>query len=298
MCVDSLAVAVMAVATVLSSESVPPARSPLPLLHAVRSRCVSSWLRSVWHGLQRGRRARSRAMSISARLGKVSSFLVSALQPTTVDRYARCIDDFSSELEARGVRLGSVSEEELDWLLAEKVVDLFEEEGGAVGIGQASSLLSAFSKVFPRHRYRTAWKALEVWRTRRPPIQAPAIPLVLALAVTNWLLVVGQKEVAAACLLCFTGLLRASEALRLRGTSVFRTSLGYVLILAKTKRGLEQKVLILEQATVQWLDCYRSSLFGRPPDSRICDVSYGKFQRWLQRAAHHLGFGTPPNLPA
>ena len=157
------------------------------------------------------------------RRGRIITFLMSALKPVTIQRYAAAISDFSSDPEALGLGVGQLTEEELDWFLAERVVDLFEESGGVEGSGTASTLLALFAKANPRHRYRAAWKALDVWRTRWPPWQAPAMPAVLALGVVNWLVLAGEFGCSAAVLLCFTGLLRALEALTLDGGTWVRT---------------------------------------------------------------------------
>ena len=81
---------------------------------------------------------------------------MSALKPVTTDRYAAALCDFSSDLEALGYGIHELTEEELDWFLAERVVDMFEESGGVDGLGTASTLLAAFAKANPRHHYRTA----------------------------------------------------------------------------------------------------------------------------------------------
>jgi len=215
---------------------------------------------------------------------------MSALQPATTNRYAAALRDFSSELEEMGTGVYELTEEELDWFLAERVVDLFEESGGLEGLGAASTLLAAFAKANPRHHYRTAWKALDVWRTRRPPLQAPALPAVLAFAIANWLVMAGECSCAAAVLLCFTGLLRASETLSLDGNTFIRTASGFVALLGRTKRGAEQKVLFEEPSTVAWLEHYILRYPVEPGD-KICPVSYPRLQRWLQKAADALGFG-------
>ena len=162
------------------------------------------------------------------RRGRITTFLMSALQPATTDRYAAALRDLSNDMEELGTGVYELTEEELDWFLAERVVDLFEESGGLEGLGAASTLLAAFAKANPRHHYRTAWKALDVWRTRRPPLQAPALPAVLAfaIAIANWLVLAGECGCAAAVLLCFTGLLRASETPSLDGNTFIRGALG------------------------------------------------------------------------
>ena len=50
---------------------------------------------------------------------------MSALKPVTTQRYAAALSDFSYDLKALGMGVHELTEEELDWFLAERVVDLF-----------------------------------------------------------------------------------------------------------------------------------------------------------------------------
>ncbi len=227
-----------------------------------------------------------------ALLGRVASFLLSALQPGTIQKYNAVLGDFSAELQARGLRMEELDEETLDLILAERVVDMFEEQDGGGGIGAASTLLASMSKVHPRHRYRTAWRALDVWRQRRPPQHAPCMPKLLALGIVNWALLMGQDAVACVVLLCFTGLLRGSEALYLGCESLYRTAEGYTLVLGRTKRGLEQKVVISADSVVVWPDHYVAQRAASGRHGRLCPISYGRLQRWIQLASDSLGFGS------
>eukprot|EP00959_Pyramimonas_sp_CCMP1952_P372603 7802751-Pyramimonas_sp.AAC.1 len=69
-----------------------------------------------------------------------------------------------SKLGAMGDHLGQLSEEELDWCLAERGVCLFEKSGGVGGLGAESTLLASFANVHARRRYRAAWKELGTGR--------------------------------------------------------------------------------------------------------------------------------------
>ena len=172
---------------------------------------------------------------VKSRREKVRNLLFSGLR-SAAPRYEMLIAEFEADLAWSGLALEALGEEELDWILAERVVDAYEASLLTEGLTRVGYLLSALSKAFPRHRYRTAWKALDVWKVRCPPAQAPAIPPELAFAASMWCLMAGQPFVATATLLCFVGLLRASEALMLRGSDLVWVSDGVFLILGIKKK--------------------------------------------------------------
>ena len=118
------------------------------------------------------------------------------------------MSDFKSELWRTGYLLEGLSETELDYHLADHTIGLYGRCQTAEGIGKAALLLAAMSKRRPRHRYRVAWKCLDVWRTRVPPRQAPTVPIELAFEAVSWLTLAGLSAEACITLLCFTGLLR------------------------------------------------------------------------------------------
>eukprot|EP00971_Amphidinium_carterae_P070706 1398188-Amphidinium_carterae.1 len=101
-----------------------------------------------------------------------------------------------------------------------------------------------------------SWKALDVWKQRVPPHQAPAFPASLAFACVSWVLLQNEPAVSGVLLLCFVALLRVSEALQLRWRSFRRVPDGWVLILETSKRGFEQKLVVQSPSVVQWLDIY------------------------------------------
>ena len=209
--------------------------------------------------------------------------------PATEEKYSAALAAFSSELAARGLSLGAMAAADVDWALAEAVVDRFEEDDGHSGIGAACTLVAAVSRAFPQASLRTAWRALDVWRKRRPPVQAPAFPPELAYAIVTWLVWAGQPACAAAVVLCFGGLLRASEALTLTWRSLLCMGSSWIVILGRTKRGLEQRVILAEAGIFAWLSAYAQ--YPHKLDDRVCNCSYSRFQSWLRRAAGALGFG-------
>ena len=109
----------------------------------------------------------------------------------------------------------------------------------------------------------------------------------MAFALVSVALTIGQPSVAAAILLCFSGLLRISEALSLTWDSLVFIDDAVVLILGRTKRGIDQKVVLTHKAVVRWL-CTFHSLYCGKPSSRVCDASYSKFRYWLPRLCKAL----------
>lgn len=90
-------------------------------------------------------------------------------------------------------------------------------------------------------------------------------------------------------LLCYTALLRVSEALHLRWQDCYPAPTEWALALGATKRGLEQQVVLRHPRVLAWLRLYRKRFLGSP-DSLMCPVTYSRYGRQLQRAAEALGF--------
>jgi hypothetical protein len=229
----------------------------------------------------------------AARRGRVTSFLLTSLRKAG-GRYEVAIESFNSEvLKARGCPFDSLPEEDQDFTLADRVVELFERTQTAEGLAAAATLVAAMSKTHPRCSYKTAWKSLDVWRTRCPPRQAPAMPHVLAMACVSWLVGRGRPGIAAGVLLCACGLLRAAESLSLSWSALRFVSRGLLLSLGQTKRGQDQTVMLVDPSVVSWFRGFFR--FSAPdPDDKVVGVSYGTFQRWLQKAAVDIGFGPVP----
>jgi hypothetical protein len=94
---------------------------------------------------------------------------------------------FKSELQTRGLSLGSLTEERLDWILADYPVEWHDTQDSSSGLSGAAALVASLTKLKPRHKYSISWKVLDVWRTRHPPKQAPSMPRDLAYAVVSWM---------------------------------------------------------------------------------------------------------------
>ena len=90
-------------------------------------------------------------------LGRVSSFLLSGLRGANAARYKDAVDGFRSDLLRRDIDLEALDENQLDYLLADHVIDMYEKFESARGIGLAAMLLAAMSKRRRRHRYKVVW---------------------------------------------------------------------------------------------------------------------------------------------
>jgi integrase len=221
---------------------------------------------------------------------RVAAFLLSSLRGQTPEKYQTALDAFNCELASAGLDMSTATEEQLDYMLADHIIDVFEEHGTSEGLGRAALTIAACSRVRPRHKYKTAFKVMDVWRVRCPARQAPTFPPEVALGVVSWLCMAGYPALACAVLLCFSGLLRASEALHLKWDSMIFTSSGVVLILGLTKRGQEQKVLLENPSVVKWLLRFRKLFFEGDLTALVVPYSYTTFSRWLQKGCAAMGF--------
>ena len=221
---------------------------------------------------------------------RVADYLLSVLKGSTPERYRAAAEDFRTELLAQGLCLEALTEEELDYALADRLIDMNEEGEGTEQIGKAGMLVSAISKMRPRERYKVAWRVLDAWRVQRPPLQAPTFPQDLALGLVTWLLMAGRPHESAAVLLCYVGLLRVSEALRLRASNVRLVQRSVVLLLGDTKRGQEQSVVLEHPRVTAWLLCFMAR-FPVGGEELFIDSSYSKVTRWMRKGCAALGFG-------
>lgn len=61
-----------------------------------------------------------------------------------------------------------------------------------------------------------------------------------------------------------------------------------ILMLGRTKRGFEEKVMSTHPHTVAWLRSYKSKR-GKSSGHSICGISYAKFRYWLRKLTQILG---------
>jgi hypothetical protein len=221
-------------------------------------------------------------------LGRTSTrlqrFLLSILQNKSQQLYINALNHFKDELVQRDAHWASFNDEEKDIFLAEYVIDVKE----AGGRRQACQILcAALHKINPRDHFLITRKVLDTWKAEEPIRQAPACPAEVAFALVASSLAISQPGLAAAILLCFTGLLRCSEALALRWTDMIFTDNVVVLLLGQTKRGIDQKVVLSHPATCRWLLQYTLQ-FRRHMSDKVCPLSYSKMRYWLPKLCHSL----------
>jgi integrase len=222
---------------------------------------------------------------------RVGAFLLKSLGELTQERYARALLEFVSELHAAGVVWLDLDEVSQDWQLAEFILDGYDS-------GESRSkfayLLSALGRINPRARYRTAWKTLDVWTQLVPAHQAPALPLEYILAMATLLVTIGREAEGMAVMLCVVGLLRANECLSLTLDDVIVSDSCVILLLGKTKRGTEQRVIITNALVLSWL-CHFvewKKLHGHNNGLKanlFIGCSYGRFLYWSRKSAAALG---------
>ena len=180
-----------------------------------------------------------------------------------------------------------LTSEEQDWWLADWLVERYEDGEGRAAAGY---LLSALRKVNPFVKYYTAWKVLDVWSQKRPPIQAAALPPSAVFALAGLAVSFGHWDLGLVFLLCYCGLLRVSEALNLRRCHLVFGIHQVTVILGITKRGMEQKVVIVNRFLVMLLIAHcHSNKIGE--NDRVFVISYSSVLNWLHLFCKILGLG-------
>jgi integrase len=179
-------------------------------------------------------------------------------------------------------------QEEQDWVMADYILDLRDEEGS---LQLARDTTAAAQRMFPGRTFRTAFKVLAGWGRDCPPERAPPMPREWASALTILLIAASQSGVGLALLLAFSGLLRIGEALNLRWHDVVWGSHQVVLLLPRTKTGEFQRVVITSPYAIAFLSRYWSSV-SHLPEEKVCNVSYDKVRTWITKGCAALGFRT------
>ena len=159
----------------------------------------------------------------------------------------------------------------------------------AVSKNEYSWALSALLKIHPRLRLKTAWKVLDAWTSTVPVRQAPAAPPQLLHAMIVMAVVLGRPQLSVAMLLAYCGLLRVREVLSLRVRDVFLDGTTLVICLGRTKRGMEQKVVLTNSSVIQWFANYVARHPSKSPGEWLFNISYSSMLRWVKRLALLLG---------
>ena len=226
---------------------------------------------------------------------RVREFLLSKLRGTTQERYRaaqRVFEDWCNEVQER--EFAYLNEEDVDFVVAEALLDL-ESEGATVA--NLGDLLSSISKRYPVRKFRTAWKVFEEIKKSHPAEQAPALPEMGAYAIVVILCMWSKHACAGAILICFCGAMRINEVLRLRIADVvlpLRPNMprAVVLLLGATERGTEERVVLTHPAVVWFMVMYYHVFCSkRGEQERFFVVSYTTVAKWLWRASYLIGLG-------
>jgi len=224
---------------------------------------------------------------------RVRDFLEKKLQGPTRDRYLAGRRVFPAWLDQVSERDFEYETEEVqDHLLAEAAIDMFNEEATISNVG---NMISGVAKRYTNRRFRVAWKSYDELRKQVPPDQAPACPEEAIWPIVVTLCLWHMWAVAGALMVCFVGVMRISEALNLTMRDVVlpdRVGMPRVavLVLGKTKRGFEERVLLTHPAVIQWLLDYKNRFRRHAgPGDRFFPCTYSLVRSWLGKAATVMG---------
>lgn len=239
--------------------------------------------------------ARDHAPGLGDLPGHVELFLLQALKEKSLKLYRDVLSNFQFEVNDRSFPWRTATEVERDIFLSEYIV---EQHDMGKKPQEFSVLLAALHKIMPHQVFKIARGTMQAWKSRLPVKQAPSCPVDLAnaLAVLAWSC--GQRAVAIAVALAFHGLLRISEPLRLRRRDVVVLPSGLCLLLAETKRGYEQKVVIheawIQSMVLAFMEHGDGAENRREKGDTWLGLSYSKFMYWLQKLLATLNIQSNP----
>ena len=221
---------------------------------------------------------------------RVLTFLLALLAAGTRVRYLEQTRRFRDWRQAHAPTWGSMATEQQDVCLSEYVLDSWDEN---LGVQSCRDTIAALQLFWPSRKFRLATRVVNGWQLQVPPNRAPPIDREGAMALVTIMVASGNSWAGCVAMLCFTALLRISEALALRSCDFIVTLEGLaVLQLRRTKTGDYQRVVIQDRAVVAWVVAYRKSIGVSPSDTRpLCSGSYDKFRRVLDRCSSALGLG-------
>lgn len=229
---------------------------------------------------------------------KLQAFLLKHLGPSTQRRYATGLAAFEEWCALLQVPWRTLSEENLDYVLADYVLD--GRDQGHPLQPYAEAVASVTKLYAHRRKFIAALKTLDCWRKERPVSQAPPMPEDIAFASVVLLYVGGNVGAALAVLLCFCGLLRINEALALRRNDLVSLTLAdgtaaLALLLRKSKRGVPdtERVILTHPRVIAFLRAHfaRASVAYNAP---VCDVSYRELQSLLAKISLFFGYRLQP----
>lgn len=208
------------------------------------------------------------------------------MKQSTQDKYSEALLSLSSDLDTSNVDWFALTEEQQDEYLAEWILDGYENEEPKSHFALA---LSALQKIYPRARFKTSWKVLDVWSSHLPVRQAPAAPPELIGAMIAAAVALGRAQLGLLICLCFAGVLRVREALWLKVSDIFIDLQAVTLCLGVTKRGLEQKVVLRNPSVINFINGYMARFPETLKKEYVFDLTYATALRWVKKLADLLG---------
>ena len=217
---------------------------------------------------------------------RLQAFFLQRLGASARASYICALAALSSSLLAANCSWDAMDPVERDWWVAEYILTKFEE-GDPAEKTRCQFMLSALRKIDPRSSFPTSWKVVEEWRKDLPCRQAPAAPAHFIVAICVALVALGQPAIGTGLLCCFCGLLRVSEMLGLVFDKFVDTGCAFVCLLGRTKRGIEERVVLQHPSLLRWLRAYVQRYPGKPWE-RVFPTSYTSVLGWLRKACAAL----------
>ena len=238
-----------------------------------------------------------RPFLMSGPSAKLAAFWIGLLRSSSREQYTAALNIFTTWAKTMAPNFWSQDEESQDYVLAEYVLEC--RDGEVLAPQHCSTVIAAVQRCFGRRRkYSAAALTVEGWRSGLEIRQAPPMPAAVVYACASIMIAAGRAECAGVLLLCFSGLLRISEGLALRGLDVLLPSehlMGpFLLLLLRTgKRDApdSSRVVISAPAIVEWLVEFKTARCqGAEASDRLFGVSYSTFRKWMRRSIACLGF--------
>ena len=207
----------------------------------------------------------------------------------TQGRYEAALASFDAWCLSVRLERDQLPDEVLDWAVADYLLEMIVDENFQVSLGL--SLTAALRKRDPRLNLPVTVKLLGDWRKDNPPEQAAALPKQFVYAAFTLVWAGGEPALATLYLLCFCGLLRIGEGLKLEKRQVLFATSGErpaaVVMLGATKRGVDDKIELSNPHVVDALGqvcrlCDKNS-------GRLFAFSYEKVRRRLIATLSALG---------
>lgn len=188
-----------------------------------------------------------------------------------------------------------MTEELQDYTLADMMLELND-----LGFGTQfmRTVLAATQKMYGgRRKYEAAFQVVEGLARGCPVAQAAPMPREVLCALVVLATAIGKPGVGMVLLLSCCGLLRASEALRLRWCDVLlpqehRSGAFVALLLGATKRGTADstKVVIDNATTVAFIEKFAATRSAEHRLGYFCGTTYAQVRYWLHKLLPALGF--------